>query len=65
MRIAVRGAIVAWSVAVHAVGVLCYPGGDWNGSPFDVDRAHERLWDWRDSQIARTVRSGIYHGQRP
>ena len=54
------GAIVAWSLFVQSVGAFCYPGGDWNGTPADVDRAHARLWDWRDSQIPRTIRAGIY-----
>jgi hypothetical protein len=55
-----RTAIVGWSILVQLVGVFCYPGGAWNALPRDVDRAHERLWDWRDSQIPRTVRAGLY-----
>ena len=29
-----------------------------NLSPADVDRHHERLWDWRDSQILRAWERG-------
>lgn len=55
-----RAAFVCWSVAVQAIGAFCYPGGAWNSIPADVDRAHDRLWDWRDSQIVRTVTAGMY-----
>jgi hypothetical protein len=53
-------AVLSWSLFVQAVGAFSYPGGEWNGTPADVDRAHARLWDWRDSQIPRTVQAGIY-----
>ena len=56
----VRTALAGWSIAVQLIGVVCYPGGGWNSIPADVDRAHERLWDWRDSQIVRTARAGPY-----
>jgi hypothetical protein len=52
--------LLAWSLFVQAAGAFCYPGGDWNATPADVDRAHARLWDWRDSQIPRTIRAGLY-----
>jgi hypothetical protein len=55
-----RSALAGWSIAVQLAGAVCYPGGAWNSVPADVDRAHERLWDWRDSQIVRTVRAGPY-----
>ncbi len=58
-RILVVVALV-WSIGVQAVGAFCYPAGEWNGRPVDVDRAHARLWDWRDSQIVRTARAGLY-----
>lgn len=48
---------LAWSVLVQALGAAAYPRGEWNGRPTDVDRAHHRLWDWRDSQIVRTTAS--------
>jgi len=49
------------SVLVQAVGAFYYPSPrhvEWNTSPVDVDRAHERLWDWRDPQILRLLRNG-------
>ena len=57
---ALVAALLAWSLFVQAAGAFCYPGGDWNATPADVDRAHARLWDWRDSQIPRTIRAGLY-----
>jgi hypothetical protein len=48
---------LAWSVTVSAAGAFIYPAEQWNTDPTEVDRYHERLWDWRDSQIARTFRS--------
>jgi hypothetical protein len=51
---------LAWGIFVQAIGALCYPNGAWNTTPIDVDRAHERLWDWRDQQIVRTMRGGLY-----
>jgi hypothetical protein len=55
--------LLAWSLGVQAIGAFGYPGGNWNGAPRDVDRAHDRLWDWRDSQIARTLGAVPYRPQ--
>jgi hypothetical protein len=49
------------SVLVEAAGAFYYPSPrsvDWNTTPTDVDVAHERLWDWRDSQLLRLLRNG-------
>jgi hypothetical protein len=54
-------AAFAASVLVQAMGAFYYPSPrdtDWNSSPTDVDFAHERLWDWRDSQLLRLLRNG-------
>ena len=34
-----------------------YPS-TWYATPIDVDRAHERLWDWRDNELTRIVNEG-------
>ena len=47
---------LAWSVAVSAAGAFVFPNERWNLSPADVDRHHERLWDWSDLQIVRAWR---------
>lgn len=44
---------LAWSIATGATGAFCYPHDQWNTDPVSVDRAHERLWEVRDSQILR------------
>lgn len=44
---------LAWSIAAAAIGAFCYPHDEWNTDPVSVDLVHERLWDVRDSQIAR------------
>jgi hypothetical protein len=51
-------AAFCWSVLVAATGAFCYPHGRWNTDPVDVDRYHERLWDWSDPQILRCWQSG-------
>lgn len=51
-------AALAWSVGVAATGAFVYPHEGWNSDPSDVDRNHERLWEWRDSQIIRCWKAG-------
>jgi hypothetical protein len=48
----------AFAIAIQAIGALCYPSS-WSGSPANVDTHHERLWDWRDSELTRCVHDGI------
>jgi hypothetical protein len=56
---ATAGALLAWSILVAATGAFCYPADQWNTDPVDVDRRHERLWDWRDPQIVRCWTRGL------
>ena len=51
-------AALSWSVIVAATGAFCYPHERWNTDPADVDRHHDRLWDWRDPQIVRCWQTG-------
>jgi len=51
---------LVWSIGIQAIGVYFYPNGNWNALPDDVDRVHTRLWDWRDTQIVRTLNGGFY-----
>jgi len=48
---------LAWSVLVAATGAFFYPHDQWNTDP-DVNRFHERLWDWSDTQIGRCWAAG-------
>ena len=50
--------VLAWSVGVSALGAFIFPNERWNLTPRDVDRNHERLWDWSDTQILRAWRTG-------
>jgi hypothetical protein len=49
---------VAFSVTVQVIGAFCYPSS-WHHSPVDVDRHHERLWDWRDTELSRCLAEGM------
>jgi hypothetical protein len=57
-RVALASVALAWSIGVSALGAFNYPEGRWNNEPGDVDRTHERLWDWSDTQIVRTWQAG-------
>ena len=54
---AVGTLVLAWSVAISALGAFVFPNERWNLLPRDVDRHHERLWDWSDTQILRAWRT--------
>ncbi len=48
----------AFAVWVEVVGAFFYPNGNWDSVPVAVDRAPERLWNWRDNQILRSWSAG-------
>lgn len=52
--VAIATLAILWAVAVQALGAYCYPT-DWNLRPANVDLHHERLWDWRDTELSRCV----------
>jgi hypothetical protein len=49
--------LLAWSALVAGVGAFVYPNERWNVDPASVDRNHERLWQVRDSQILRALKT--------
>lgn len=51
-------AALAWSITVAATGAFFFPHDRWNIDPYDVDRHHERLWQWSDMQIVRCWQRG-------
>ena len=51
-------ASLAWSIGVAALGAFVYPHERWNTDPASVDRFHDRLWDWSDTQIRRCWLAG-------
>ncbi len=52
-------AFAVYSCAIQGIGVYCYPMGAWDARPVSVDVAPERLWDWRDNPIRRTLAGGL------
>lgn len=52
---------IAFSVGVQVIGAFFYPNGEWNDKPVSVDVAPQRVWDWRDTQLMRTLRAGPAH----
>jgi hypothetical protein len=52
--VAISAITVIWSITVQVIGAFCYPSS-WNTSPRNVDLHHERLWDWRDSELSRCL----------
>jgi hypothetical protein len=46
----------AWSFGTHELGVRAYPCG-WDAFPVSVDVAPERLWNVRDTEVARCWRA--------
>ena len=50
--------LTIYSIFIQAVGVYFYPKGHWDDTPVSVDEHPERLWDWRDNPIRRTVEAG-------
>jgi hypothetical protein len=58
MKKAFLSVALVWSVGVAALGSFVFPNERWNLMPEDVDRHHERLWDWSDMQIHRAWRAG-------
>ena len=59
LKMTLASAALTWSVAVAAIGAFNYPQDRWNSDPLDVDRNHERLWDWSDPQILRAWNAGL------
>jgi len=45
---------VVFSITVQLIGAFCYPS-TWNILPNNVDFHHERLWDWRDTELSRCL----------
>jgi hypothetical protein len=45
---------IAVAIGVHGIGAFCYPSS-WNRLPAAVDLHHERLWDWRDTELSRCL----------
>jgi hypothetical protein len=61
--VAISAMAVVVSIAVQVLGAFCYPSS-WNLQPRNVDLHHERLWDWRDTELSRCVIETLISGAR-
>ena len=61
--VAVSAMTVIFSIGVHAIGAFCYPS-TWNIQPRNVDLHHDRLWDWRDTELSRCLIEKFESGAR-
>lgn len=52
--VAISAAAVTFSITVQVIGAFCSPSS-WNLEPSNVDFHHERLWDWRDTELSRSL----------
>ena len=52
------------SIAINGIGAFFAPCG-WADEPTSIDRNAERLWDWRDPEILRCAKFGVYNGFKP
>lgn len=50
--------LAVWGGVVQGIGAFYYPNGSWDGVPVSVDIAPQRIWNWRDNQILRSLRAG-------
>ncbi len=51
-------AAVAVAFLIQLVGAYYYPRGEWDAKPVTIEAEPKRLWDWRDTQIARSLKAG-------
>jgi hypothetical protein len=42
------------AIVIQIIGACFYPS-NWNLEPLNVDLHHERLWDWRDTELSRCL----------
>jgi hypothetical protein len=52
-------ATAVYGVLIQALGVYCYPKGQWDRLPISVNEAPARLWNWADNPIRRTGQGGL------
>ncbi|MGD0947413.1 MAG: hypothetical protein ABSA52_08275 [Candidatus Binatia bacterium] len=43
--------LLAWSVALNAVGATSGRAARWNAEPVDINARPDRIWDWRHAQF--------------
>ncbi len=50
--------LILYGVAVQGIGVYAADDG-WNREPISIDTRPERVWDWDDTQIGRSLGNGF------
>lgn len=50
--------LIALAIGIQVLGATCYPSS-WNLSPTNVDRDHDRLWDWTDTELRRGIAEAL------
>lgn len=49
---------VFYSIFIQTIGVCCYSNSKWDSIPNNVDLNTQRLWDFTDNPILRSIKSG-------
>ena len=50
---------VLLSLSVQMTDAFFYPAGSWDATPVSLSQQPERLWDWQDTQIRRSLQHGL------
>jgi hypothetical protein len=45
---------ITLAIGIQVIGAFCFPSS-WNLEPVNIDYHHERLWDWRDTELSRCL----------
>lgn len=53
-----------WAILLQSVAVWTYPT-TWHSVPTNVDRDHQRLWDWKDNEVTRGLKERPHPRQWP
>lgn len=49
---------IIYSIIIQSIGVFCYINSGWDATPLNVDSHTERLWDFTDNPIGRSLKAG-------
>ena len=50
---------------VQAVGAFCYPNSGWDEAPVAIGESQQRLWNWKDNPVSRSLSAGPRLGPAP
>ncbi len=52
------GGLLVISVLIQTIGAFCYPASHWDERPVSIGARPERLWDWSDNPLSRSIAAG-------